>query len=87
MKHDDGKEWVKPYRVSDEPRQNRHRRTLYWAERAMVPEMHYEPVATDGTVYGHTCCLPEAAGKVDAKRRQDHIEMSAAPSADLPIWC
>lgn len=65
----------------------KHKRDLYWAERAMSPEHGYTPVDESGRVFGHVVCLPEAREKVCHKRRSDYVRESTEAGKHLPIWC
>lgn len=66
----------------------KHKTSMYWAIRSVLPEFGYEPVAKDGTVYGkHVVCLPDVVDKVCAKRRADYISESNRAGRKLPIWC
>lgn len=65
----------------------KHKTTLYWSERGMVPEKGYEPVDPSGKVFGYVVCLPEVSEKVNQKRLKDYEEYSKKGTSKLPVWC
>lgn len=66
---------------------HRHKATMYWAIRSVLPGHGYEPVDVKGRVSGFTVCLPEVARKIDHKRRKDYARHSNSHQDRLPIWC
>lgn len=66
-----------------------YKTTIYWAERAMVPALHFTPLVINGRfglVHGHVVCFGNFAA-VDAKRLADYEWQSARHPRQLPIWC
>lgn len=62
---------------------------IEWAERAMSPARHFEPMQVKdgiGMVHGHVCCVANHEA-VEAKRRADYEAKSRSQRRAHPIWC